>query len=46
MFGSAKNRIDDRTAKILERIRSSHLICSDETWVRVNGRREKSSAIR
>lgn len=40
LFLSTKNRIDDRTAEILERIRSSRLICSDETGVRVNGRNE------
>ncbi len=40
LFQSAKNRIDDRTAEILERIRSSRLICSDETGVRVNGHNE------
>jgi len=40
LFQSTKNRIDDRTAEILERIRSSRLICSDETGVRVNGHNE------
>jgi transposase len=40
LFQAAKTRIDDRTAEILERIRSSRLICSDETSVRVNGRNE------
>ena len=40
LFQSTKDRIDDRTAEILERIRSSRLICSDETGVRVNGRNE------
>jgi transposase len=40
LFQSAKNRMDDRTAEILERIRSSRLICSDETGVRVSGRNE------
>ncbi len=40
LFQSAKSRIDDRTAEILERIRCSRLICSDETGVRVSGRNE------
>lgn len=37
LFRTAKNRMDDRTIEILERIRSSRLVCSDETTVRVNG---------
>jgi transposase len=31
-------RLDDRVAEILTRLRSSRLICSDETGARVNGR--------
>jgi transposase len=40
LFHSAKNRMDDRTVEILERLRSSRLVCSDETGVRVKGRNE------
>lgn len=40
LFHSAKDSMDDRTAEILERLRSSRLVGSDETTVRVNGRTE------
>ena len=33
-----KSRLDDRVEEILTRLRSSRLICSDETGARVNGR--------
>lgn len=37
LFRAAKMRMDDRTAEILDRLRSARLIQSDETSVRVNG---------
>lgn len=40
LFQSAKTRFDDHAAEILERIRSSRVIGSDETSVRVNGKNE------
>lgn len=40
LFQSAKKRMDDRTVEILQRLRSSRLVCSDETGVRVKGRNE------
>jgi len=40
LFHSAKSRMDDRTAEILQRLRSSRLVASDETKVRVNGKGE------
>lgn len=40
LFRSAKARMDDRTAEILARIRSSRLVASDETTVRVKGKNE------
>jgi transposase len=38
LFQSVRVRLDDRIAEILTRLRSSRLICSDETSARVNGR--------
>jgi transposase len=38
LFQRVKTRLDDRVAEILTRLRSSRLICSDETGARVNGR--------
>lgn len=40
LFQSAGRRMDDRTAEILQRLRSSRLVASDETGVRVKGRNE------
>jgi transposase len=38
LFRRVKSLLDDRVAEILTRLRSSRLICSDETGARVNGR--------
>ena len=38
LFQRVHTRLDDRVAEILTRLRSSRLICSDETGARVNGR--------
>jgi transposase len=38
LFKRVNMRLDDRVAEILTRLRSSRLICSDETGARVNGR--------
>ena len=38
LFQRVKTRLDDRVAEILTRLRSSRLVCSDETGARVNGR--------
>jgi transposase len=38
LFRRAHPRFDDETARILARLRSSRLICSDETSVRVHGK--------
>jgi transposase len=38
LFQRVKTRLDDRVAEILTRLRSSRMICSDETGARVNGR--------
>jgi transposase len=38
LFQRVKSRLDDRVEEILTRLRSSRLICSDETGARVNGR--------
>jgi len=38
LFRRVKTRLDDRVEEILTRLRSSRLICSDETGARVNGR--------
>ena len=38
LFQRVTMRLDDRVAEILTRLRSSRLICSDETGARVNGR--------
>jgi transposase len=40
LFARVKPRFDDRVATILERLRRSRLIASDETGARVNGRNE------
>jgi transposase len=40
LFARAKPRFDDRVVAILERLRCSRLIASDETGARVNGRTE------
>jgi transposase len=40
MFQLVKGRLDQRVADILTRLRSSRLICSDETSARVNGQRQ------
>ena len=37
LFRRVKTRLDHRVAEILTRLRSSRLICSDETGARVNG---------
>lgn len=37
LFQGVKGRLDQRVAEILIRLRSSRLICSDETSARVNG---------
>jgi transposase len=38
LFQRVNTRLDDRVAEMLTRLRSSRLICSDETGARVNGR--------
>ena len=38
LFHRVNTRLGDRVAEILTRLRSSLLICSDETGARVNGR--------
>jgi transposase len=38
LFQRVHTRLDDRVTEILTRLRSSRLICSDETGARVNGR--------
>ena len=38
LFRRVNTRLDDRVEAILTRLRSSRLICSDETGARVNGR--------
>jgi transposase len=38
LFQRVKSRLDDRVTEILTRLRSSRLICSDETSARVHGR--------
>jgi transposase len=38
LFQRVNRRLDDRVEEILTRLRSSRLICSDETGARVNGR--------
>src|SRR5918911_1139575 len=38
LFRRVKARLDHRVEEILKRLRSSRLICSDETGARVNGR--------
>src|SRR5487761_1585288 len=40
LFARVKPRFDDRVAAILERLRHSRLIASDETSARVNGRNQ------
>ena len=40
LFQSVKVRLDDRITEILTRLRSSRLICSDETSARVNGQQQ------
>ncbi|MGH8064547.1 MAG: IS66 family transposase [Candidatus Entotheonellia bacterium] len=40
LFQSVKVRLDDRSAEILTRLRSSRLLCSDETSARVNGQQQ------
>jgi transposase len=40
LFQVVKGRLDHRVAEILTRLRSSRLICSDETSARVNGRQQ------
>jgi len=40
LFQAVKGRLDDRVAEILTRLRSSRLICSDETSARVNGQQQ------
>jgi transposase len=40
LFQGVKGRLDQRVAEILTRLRSSRLICSDETSARVNGRQQ------
>jgi transposase len=40
LFQGVKGRLDQRVADILTRLRSSRLICSDETSARVNGRQQ------
>ena len=40
LLARVKPRFDDRVAAILERLRTSRLIASDETGARVNGRNE------
>ncbi len=38
LFQRVNSRLDDRVAELLTRLRSSRLICSDETSARVHGR--------
>ena len=40
LFQMVKGRLDQRVADILTRLRSSRLICRDETSARVNGRQQ------
>ena len=40
MFQRVKGRLDHRVTEILTRLRSSRLICSDETSARVNGQQQ------
>jgi transposase len=40
LFQGVKGRLDQRVAAILTRLRSSRLICSDETSARVNGQQQ------
>jgi transposase len=40
LFQGVKGRLDQRVADILTRLRSSRLICSDETSARVNGQQQ------
>jgi transposase len=40
LFQGVKGRLDQRVAEILTRLRSSRLICSDETSARVNGQQQ------
>ena len=40
LFQMVKGRLDQRVADILTRLRSSRLICSDDTSARVNGRQQ------
>jgi len=40
LFQLVKGRLDQRVADILSRLRSSRLICSDETSARVNGQQQ------
>ena len=40
LFGRVKNQLDGRVEAILERLRRSRLVCSDETSVRVEGRNQ------
>jgi transposase len=40
LFHRVKGRFDGRVEEILQRLRSSRLVCSDETGARVNGRNE------
>jgi transposase len=40
LFQRVKGRLDQRVADILTRLRSSRLICSDETSARVNGQQQ------
>jgi transposase len=40
LFQGVKGRLDQRVAEILIRLRSSRLICSDETSARVNGQQQ------
>ena len=38
MSQRAKPGFDNEVAAILPRLRRSRIVCSDETWVRVDGR--------
>ena len=40
LFKQVNNRLESEIAKILTRLRSSRIICSDETSARVNGKNE------
>ena len=40
LFQGVKGRLDQRVAEILTRLRSSRLVCSDETSARVNGQQQ------